>query len=186
MASATGSPRTHLVILRGNSASGKSCTARELRRRLGRGVAWVEQDYFRRIVLREHDVAGGANAGLIDQIVRYSLDHGYDVILDGILYSKHYGGMLAELSRDHRGVTAHYYFDISLEVTLSRHRTKDLASEVTVEQVRGWYNARDLLAFVEEKVIDETSSLDASVTRIMTDLDWTSGARVSHALDVPR
>jgi hypothetical protein len=104
-------------------------------------VAWVEQDYFRRIVLREHDVAGGANAGLIDQTVRYSLDHGYDVILDGILYSKHYGGMLAELSRDHRGVTAHYYFDISLEVTLSRHRTKDLASEVTVEQVRGWYNA---------------------------------------------
>ena len=36
--------------------------------------------------------------------------------------------------------------------------------------------ARDHLPFVEEKVIDETSSLDASMTRITTDLDRTLGA----------
>jgi hypothetical protein len=47
---------TKLVVLRGNAGSGKSSTAQELRRRLGRGVAWVEQDYLRRVVLREHDV----------------------------------------------------------------------------------------------------------------------------------
>lgn len=48
-----GSPRTRLVILRGDSASGKSTIAQRLRERLGRGVAWVEQDYLRRTVLRE-------------------------------------------------------------------------------------------------------------------------------------
>lgn len=81
----TGSAGTRLVILRGNSGSGKSSTARELRARLGRGVAWVEQDYLRRTVLREKDAPGGANIGLIDQTVRYALDCGYDVVLEGIL-----------------------------------------------------------------------------------------------------
>ncbi|MBE1490755.1 putative ATPase [Plantactinospora soyae] len=45
-----------LVIIRGNSGSGKTTAAREARR-LGRGAALVEQDYFRRTVLREHDSA---------------------------------------------------------------------------------------------------------------------------------
>jgi predicted kinase len=85
----TGSDRTRLVVLRGNSGSGKSSVARELRARLGRGVAWVEQDCLRRIVLREHDVQHGANIGLIDQTVRYALDKGYDVILDGILSTRY-------------------------------------------------------------------------------------------------
>ena len=62
----TGSPSTRLVVLRGNSGSGKSTTARTLRERLGRGTAWVEQDHLRRILLRERDVPGGVNIGLID------------------------------------------------------------------------------------------------------------------------
>jgi len=44
-----------LVIVRGNSGSGKSTVAAEVRRRYGRGCALIEQDYLRRIVLREHD-----------------------------------------------------------------------------------------------------------------------------------
>jgi hypothetical protein len=78
-----GSPQTRLVILRGNSASGKSTIAKLLRERLGRGVAWVEQDYLRRTVLREHDRPGLPNLGLIDVTTRYALDAGYHVILEG-------------------------------------------------------------------------------------------------------
>jgi predicted ABC-type ATPase len=59
-----------LVVLRGNSGSGKSSTAQELRARLGQGIAWVEQDHLRRIVLREGDMPGGVNIGLIDQSKR--------------------------------------------------------------------------------------------------------------------
>jgi hypothetical protein len=44
-------------VIRGNSGSGKTTTAHEVRRRYGRGCALVEQDYLRRIVLREHDRA---------------------------------------------------------------------------------------------------------------------------------
>ncbi|MGD7789618.1 zeta toxin family protein [Propionibacteriaceae bacterium Y1700] len=46
----------HLVIIRGNSASGKTTAARSLQLALGRGTANIGQDHFRRVVLREHDV----------------------------------------------------------------------------------------------------------------------------------
>jgi predicted kinase len=51
----TGSPTSRLLVLRGNSGSGKSTTAQTLRDRLGRGTAWIEQDQIRRILLWEKD-----------------------------------------------------------------------------------------------------------------------------------
>jgi predicted kinase len=68
-------------VLRGNSGAGKSTVARMVRSRLTGCVAWVEQDYFRRVVLHEHDIPDGLNIGLSSQTVRYALDHGCDVIL---------------------------------------------------------------------------------------------------------
>lgn len=166
-------------MLRGNSGSGKSTTAKQLRARLGRGVAWIEQDHLRRVLLREHDVAGGVNIGLIETAVRYVLDHGYD----GIFHCPHYGDMLHRLTKDHAGTTAHYYFDIPFEETISRHRTRPLAREVTAEQMRGWYVERDLLPFVDERIIDRTSAAEQTVARIMADMDWTCGQPVRDALD---
>lgn len=80
---ATVLPQTRLIVLRGNSGSGKSTAAKALRETCGRGVAWVSQDLIRRIILKEKDRPGAASIGLIDQVVRFSLDHGYQAILDG-------------------------------------------------------------------------------------------------------
>ncbi|MCM3920185.1 hypothetical protein ND748_00560 [Frankia sp. AiPs1] len=80
-----GSTATTLVVIRGNSGAGKSSVARAVRARSGRGVALVEQDYLRRILLREWDQPGGVAPALIDQTVRFCLDHGYHVVLEGIL-----------------------------------------------------------------------------------------------------
>ena len=44
---AVGSPETKLLVIRGNSGSGKSSVARQVRYRYGRGMA-LEQDYLRR------------------------------------------------------------------------------------------------------------------------------------------
>lgn len=172
----TGELGTRLVVLRGNSGSGKSTTAQELRARLGRGVAWVEQDYLRRILLREHDKPGAPNIGLIDQTVRYALDNGYDVILEGILNSQAYGEMLRRLIGDHKGITGTYYFRLSLEETLRRHAGRPLAKVVTPDAMRGWYQPYDVLGVPGEHVFDETSTLDAAVERIRADLDWKQGA----------
>lgn len=100
--SPTGTSQTRLIVLRGNSGSGKSATARALRERLGRRLALVKQDYLRRIVLKARDTADGPHYGLIEQTVRYALDAGYDVVLEGILHRQRYHFLLDSLARDHR------------------------------------------------------------------------------------
>jgi len=81
----TGSDRTRLIVLRGNSGSGKSTVAAELRAACGQGLAWISQDHIRRVLLKEKDQPGAVNIGLIDQVARYCLDHGYHAVIDGIL-----------------------------------------------------------------------------------------------------
>ncbi|SOD62539.1 Predicted kinase [Streptomyces zhaozhouensis] len=162
-----GSAATRLVVLRGNSASGKSTVAAEVRRRHGRGMALVGQDNLRRVVLRERDVADGANIGLIDTVARYALEHGYHVVVEGILYAAHYGPMLEALRRDHRGRTHHYYLDVSFEETLRRHAGKPQAAEYGEAEMRDWYRPLDLLPSGVESVVPETSGFAATVERIL-------------------
>ncbi|MCI2417396.1 AAA family ATPase [Saccharopolyspora sp. K220] len=162
-----GSGDTRLVVLRGPSGSGKSSTARRLRAHLGRGVALVEQDYLRRVVLKERDVPGGANIELISATARFALDRGWHVIVDGIMYAERYREMLDQLRRDHLGSSAFYYFDVAWEETLRRHETRPQAAEFGVEEMRGWYRDADLLGFVAERTIPQVSTLDETVTRIL-------------------
>lgn len=69
-----GTEETRLVVVRGNSDSGKSSVAAGLRERFGRGLALVGQDNLRRIVLWECDRPGASNIGLIDLTARSTLE----------------------------------------------------------------------------------------------------------------
>lgn len=165
-----GSEETRLVVLRGNSASGKSSVAAGLREQFGRNLALVGQDNLRRIVLRERDRPGAANIGLIGMTARYALDAGFHTVIEGILHADRYGVMLKDLVRDHRGTTHCYYLDVPLEETLARHATKpdpEYLAEVTDQHLREWYRERDLLPGGIETVIDAGSTLHATVARIM-------------------
>ncbi|MFJ8885003.1 AAA family ATPase [Streptomyces sp. NPDC102402] len=166
----TGSEETRLIVVRGNSASGKSSVAAGIRDRFGRGLAVVGQDNLRRTVLREHDRPGGANIGLIDTVARYALEAGYHVVVEGILYSDRYGDMLTGLVADHRGVSRCYYLDVPLDETFARHSSKADAAyraQVTERHLRDWYRERDLLPGDVESVVSSRSSLDETVGRII-------------------
>ena len=148
-----------LIVIRGNSGSGKTTVAREVRLRYGRGCALVEQDYLRRILLREHEsVQEPIAADLIGLNVRYALAHGYHVVLEGILDRRRYGEMIAGLQRDHVGETHLFYIDVSFEETLRRHATRPLAATVTGDQMRAWYQERDKLGLPGERIIPESST----------------------------
>ena len=162
-----GSPTTRLILLRGNSASGKSSVAAELRARYGRGLALVGQDNLRRDVLRERDVPDGTNIGLIDTVARYALDHGYHVVVEGILYAAHYGTMLDALRRDHRGRTCAYYLDVPFAETVRRHATKPQAAEYGEAELRDWYRPLDLLPGGAETVIPAASGLEETAERVL-------------------
>ncbi|MGW7791061.1 MULTISPECIES: kinase [Streptomyces] len=164
-----GTEETRLVVLRGNSASGKSSVAAGIRERFGRGLALVGQDNLRRVVLRERDRPGAANIGLIDLTARYALDAGFHVVVEGILHAAHYGDMLARLRADHRGPTHGYYLDVPFEETLVRHAGKPQAGEYGEAEMRAWYRHLDLLPGGVETVIGADSSLRETVDRIMSD-----------------
>lgn len=165
----TGLSTTRLIVLRGNSASGKSAAAQEIRDRYGRGIAIVGQDTIRRIILRDRDQPGAPNIGLIDLTTRYALDQGYHVVVEGILYADHYGEMLRQLHSDHRGRSRCYYYDVSFEETLRRHATKPQAAEYGETEMRSWYRPRDFLPDIEECCIPEATSLGDAVDLIMTE-----------------
>jgi predicted kinase len=175
-----GTEGTRLVVLRGNSASGKSSVAGGIRERFGRGVAVVAQDNLRRVVLRERDRPGATNIGLIDLTARYALDAGYHVVVEGILYADHYGAMLTRLLADHRGPTRAYYLHVPFEQTVARHATKPIADEVDETQLREWYRELDLLPGGAETVIGASSTLDGSVDRIMRDTGLATLPPTSH------
>ncbi|MFJ6795180.1 kinase [Streptomyces sp. NPDC091268] len=165
----TGTPDTRLIVLRGNSASGKSSIAEAIRARHGRGIALVAQDNLRREVLRERDVPGAANIGLIGSVARYALDHGFHVIVEGILHADRYGPMLDALRRAHRGSTHLYYLDVPFEETLRRHASKPRAAEYGEPELRAWYRPLDLLPGDWESVLPAGDSLDATVARVLRD-----------------
>ncbi|KXK63690.1 kinase [Micromonospora rosaria] len=158
-----------LVVIRGNSGSGKTTAAREARRRFGRGAALLEQDYLRRTVLREHDTAriDPVAPAFITATARTALDLGYHVILEGILHTERYATVLRQLIGMHAGPVAVFYLDVSFDETVRRHLHRDEPIPVTPGEMRHWYTHRDLLGVAGETVIGEASTVEQTVTTIL-------------------
>ena len=168
-------PAATLVILRGNSASGKSTVARRVQRSLPRGrVAVIGQDHLRRELLWEHDVTNGDTAGLILATARHCLGIGRITVVEGIFGSERYGEMFEELLAEHDGPSLVYYLDVSLEETLRRHAGKTIGGEVPASEVASWYREHDVLGAPGEQVLGEELSEDAMVARVHADLRTTA------------
>lgn len=159
-----------LIVLRGNSGSGKSTVAKEIREQSGKPnkIALIEQDYLRRIVLKEKETEGINNIGLIKAVTEYALSHGYDVILEGIFYSGRYASMIKTLLRKTPNHFV-YYMNVSLQETLNRHKTKPNSHEFGESELRSWYKEKDLLKVKSEAIVEESSSLQETIKRILKD-----------------
>jgi predicted kinase len=160
-----GLPR--LIVLRGNSGSGKSTIARELRRLHPGRFVWLEQDNFRRIVIDEDGLAQRPlTAEMIDRCARLALGSGRDVIVEGILDASRYGAMLRALRDAYPSSSEFFYFSISFDETVRRHATRPLADAFGPEDMAAWYREDDRLTGMQEYVIDEHDSLEQILHRI--------------------
>lgn len=155
-----------LIVIRGNSGSGKGAAANAIRENSQRNIAIVGQDTIRRNILNEKEREDGDNIDLIYTTVEFSLSRNYDVILEGILNFSRYGKMLQKLERicpDNH----FYYLDVSFEETLRRHVSKSNAHEFGEEAMRRWFKDKDVTGFKSEMIIPESSSLLATTKFIM-------------------
>jgi hypothetical protein len=129
----------------------------------------VEQDYFRRVVLREHGGIGADAVAptFIDMCVRHLLGVGYHVIVEGILHTGSYGPMLRQLIADHPGPSHVFYLDVGFEETVRRHHNRAEPIPVTAEQMLEWYTEHDVLGVDGEFVIPQTATLEQAVATIL-------------------
>jgi predicted kinase len=165
-----GSSASRLIVIRGNSGSGKTAVAAGVRAGRPRGtVAVVGQDVIRRTILGTKDGAGTTAVGLIDLAARYALVHGFDVLIEGILSAQRYGEMLRRLSDDHQGVTRCYIYDLSFEETVRRHATKVQADEFGEAEMREWWHGFQPVDGLREASITQGESLHATVDRVLED-----------------
>lgn len=156
-----------LIVLRGPSGSGKSTTAQLIRPFIKGPTALIEQDYFRRTVLKEKDIPNGLNQGLIKQSVLFALSNGYNVVMEGIFDAERYNGMFEEILVKHPDNNHFFYFDVSLNETLRRHEHKPNKDDFGETEMGAWYKDRDLLRRIEEVMIPESSSLNETVDLIV-------------------
>lgn len=157
-----------LIILRGNSGSGKSTVAKSLQERLGPHTMLVSQDIIRREVLKVKDGPDNPAIGLLFQICSYGHVIGYNVILEGILNTRTYATMLHDLLEAYPSHLI-YYFDVSFDETLIRHQTKPNAHEFGEDEMREWWHEKDFLLIPEERTLPQDVSLEEAVDQIVED-----------------
>lgn len=163
-----------LIIIRGNSGSGKTTVAKEVRSRIGDGLSdstmLIQQDTLRRDILRERDMLEKrATIELIELVAEFGRKQGRTVILEGIFSVKKYGAMLSKLASRFDEVYV-YYFDLPFAETLARHVTKPNAHEFGEKEMREWWNEKDFLGMSNEKTLNEGMNVEDIVSQIICDI----------------
>lgn len=154
-----------VILIRGNSGSGKPTVAKQLHTRLGAGNLLISQDTIRRELLQVKDYPNNSAIGLIETMVLYGLCHCEYTIIEGILAKDKYGEMLRRslLFADESFV---YYYDLSFEETIRRHQTKNKTNFGTKE-MRSWFIEKDFLGLENEQLITEEVSHEQMLTIIL-------------------
>jgi RNase adaptor protein for sRNA GlmZ degradation len=156
-----------LIIIRGNSGSGKSTVAKKLQHKMGYGTMLIPKDIVRRDILRVKDGAKGhPTSQLVYSIASFGRDIGYDVIIEGIFSKETYGVMMTDLIKLFNDKAHVYYFDISFEETLRRHAGKPKAAEFGEIEMRSWWKEKDYLEMCDEKLITDEMGEDEIVDMI--------------------
>ena len=137
--------QSKLIIIRGNSGSGKTTIAKRLQQHLGSGTLLVSQDVIRRDMLMVKDREGNLSVDLIRQIAEYGKDKCEFVIVEGILNKERYGEMLNRLIQFYSGNVYTYYFDLSFEETVRRHNSRSKRFKFGEESLRAWWSPNETL-----------------------------------------
>ena len=160
-----------IIILRGNSGSGKSTIAKTLQRELGHGTFLIPQDLVRREMIFVHDEPNNKSIDLLINLVNWGCSNCKIVILEGILRSKTYERLFNFISSEFGNNILAYYFDLPFKETLRRHNTRDKSKEFGEDSLRKWWTEKDYLSNITEKKITQDLTIDEIVDLIKNDLN---------------
>ena len=119
-----------IIILRGNSGSGKTTVARALQKKFGYNTMMISQDEIRRNILWVKDGVDTKALPLMIELMKYGYEHCDVVILEGIMYDEWYSPLFKTANELYGMDIYAYYFDIPFEETVRRHNTRDKKQEL--------------------------------------------------------
>jgi len=158
-----------LIILRGNSGSGKTTVAKELQKRFGRNTMLISQDNIRREMLNVEDGKDTKAIPLMKKLLEYGNEHSDVVILEGIMNADWYHPLF-EFATELFGKEIYaYYFDVPFEETLKRHQTRSKCREFGEKEMRRWWREKDFSDVLNEKRITSDMNMENIVTEIYRD-----------------
>ena len=155
-----------LIVLRGNSGSGKTTSAKELQQMCGNNTMLISQDAIRRDMLKVKDGENTKALPLLEELLRYGRKYSEIVILEGILNAEWYCALF-ELTVELYGENVYaYYFDIPFEETVKRHKTKPNCKDFGEEDMRRWWNEKDYASVLQETRITADQDKESIVCEI--------------------
>ncbi len=162
---------TKFVVLRGNSASGKTAVAQRIHQSFAQGQSMlISQDVLRLEILNVKDRPNNLAVDLMEALILSGVGKVEVILLEGILGKAKHGEKLKEWLNwfaDHSYV---YYFDLPFTETLKRHATREKAQEFSEEQLAKWWLPNDQLERPDEKIISSAMTIEQIETMIRNDL----------------
>ncbi|MDE5858802.1 MAG: uridine kinase [Oscillospiraceae bacterium] len=156
-----------LIILRGNSGSGKTSVAKELQKKFGRNTMCISHDVVRMEMLFAKDEEA---LPLITNLLKYGRKNSKITILEGILDSEQYLPLFEIAAGEYGENIFAYYYDLPFEETLLRHETKPNKSDFGEEDMRRWWKEKDYIGIIPEKIITKDMSFSETVDMIFNDV----------------
>ncbi|MEQ3444518.1 AAA family ATPase [Enterococcus cecorum] len=101
-----------LIILRGNSGSGKTSVAKKLQEKLGAETILISQDVVRREMLHTKDGPHSQAIPFIMHLLQYASQHENYVILEGILNATWYRPVFQFVKELFGDAIFAYYYDL--------------------------------------------------------------------------
>ena len=141
-----------LILLRGNSGSGKTTVARALQRKFGRNTLLLSQDTVRREMLWAEDGPDTQALPLLRELLVYGKQHCETVLLEGILRADWYRPLFTAAVQAFGSRIFAYYYDLPFEETVRRHNTRAKVNSFGVEDMKRWWNEKDFLGNIAEEI----------------------------------
>lgn len=161
----------NLILLRGNSGSGKTSLAKLLQTRLGANTMRLSHDMVRMDILHVWGREGAEKSlPLMISLLEYGRAHSETVVLEGILPTGDYRPLFEAAQRLYGERIFAYYYDLSFEETLRRHATKPNRNDFGESDMRRWWREHDFIGFLPETILTAEVSLEEAASRILRDM----------------
>lgn len=159
-----------LIILRGNSGSGKTSVSKALQEKFGENTMLISQDMVRREILHTRDGIDTKALPLMTELLKYGRCNSQVTILEGIMVADWYMPLFETAIKEFNSEIYAYYYDLPFEETLLRHETRPKKADFGEEDMRRWWNEKDFIGIIPEKTITKDMSFSETVDMIFNDV----------------